>query len=750
MGPPQTSPGTSEPAVRQSRVWLRANLRALRGAEAIDDRGVQGVLDAFSPGAEPEAPVRGPFPGDAALRDALGDCSSPRPPIIVVGINPLGRLERVCALLSSAEWRAVHRRRVIVVETCIESAAGVLATSDPDGAGAIAHHADRLLCFFGPGGVEALERWLADRIDMALPDVVLGSEAAPRAGGGGSEGVEPAIRVMLDRLRTAQRIELDRLVARTSPAPVATDAEALAWCRTALAARGVLQEGAAGSRCLSILLCGSRYTTFVRHALERLAEAFESLGHRPTILMEPDGSSILTKLAYRRCIERARPDLIVTPNYPRALLDGALPSSIPHVCWIQDSLTHLFDPRIPGECGETEMFIGNALAELSGDHGYPSHTMVPWPIPACESRFTPAPVEPALAARYDCDLAFVSHHSEPPEAMRDRLILEMPRHPQARGIVELLWVAAQELVDRSSRERIFPRLDRTIDEALHRVTDEPATARQRNTLKHQILLPLIGRIFRHQALHWCADICGRRGWRMRIFGRGWDRCTGLAGYAGPPIEHGEPLRTAYQSARVHLHADPNTLTHQRVFECALSGGLPIARVAVDALEPLRVAAEDERRERGASATREAAPLWRRYAQACESLGIPLESPGMGHSTPAHRCLGEHYRATVTPRFDADWLYAGIGTLGFVDPAGLESLLERAIEDRGWREERSAAMRDRVRETVGMRRFGADLLENAWKIIGWRSSCIDAGYGWPPDMELYRRRMAEREGAHHAA
>ena len=73
------------------------------------------------------------------------------------------------------------------------------------------------------------------------------------------------------------------------------------------------------------------------------------------------------------------------------------------------------------------------------------------------------------------------------------------------------------------------------------------------------------------------EICRRHGLRLRLFGRGWERHESLAAYAAGDAAPGEDLRRAYATPACHLHASLCTNAHQRVFECALSGGLMLRR-----------------------------------------------------------------------------------------------------------------------------------------------------------------------------
>ncbi|MEO1535634.1 MAG: hypothetical protein AAFS11_08770, partial [Planctomycetota bacterium] len=96
----------------------------------------------------------------------------------------------------------------------------------------------------------------------------------------------------------------------------------------------------------------------------------------------------------------------------------------------------------------------------------------------------------------------------------------------------------------------------------------------RNNLYENVAMRLYDRCRRHEALGWAARACGDNGWRLAIYGDGWDTHPTLAAHARGRVAHGMELCSAYNAARVTL--DTSTLSgfHQRIAECVLSGGIP--------------------------------------------------------------------------------------------------------------------------------------------------------------------------------
>jgi hypothetical protein len=224
--------------------------------------------------------------------------------------------------------------------------------------------------------------------------------------------------------------------------------------------------------------------------------------------------------------------------------------------------------------------------------------------------------------------------------------------------------------------------------------------------KHQFCAPYAERQFRHQALVWAAAIARSRGWRMRLFGNGWDRHPGLAEFAAGPLEHGEALRASYQSAAVHLHMSTYSVVHQRVMECALSGGFPACRLQRREVDSVchRLLEEAVRTGVPHSVSVNGYAYYR--TEDCPSLAVraALEE-GLGiearRSYVASPAVMERVRSLPpgVDLFQADLLLGDLVTRTFHDRASLEALLVRAVEQPGWRGEALASIARRVRESM---------------------------------------------------
>jgi hypothetical protein len=213
--------------------------------------------------------------------------------------------------------------------------------------------------------------------------------------------------------------------------------------------------------------------------------------------------------------------------------------------------------------------------ELITRFGYPE-TRTKWlPMGAARSKFTGSDI----TTDFDAEIVWATHQSEAPSVMRRHLLDALKQ--ESPGSVDRI-AALLDDVERSiltiSDERVYHMLEGQLDSALFPIGIPEAAREARSHILHTMVIPYAERIFRHQTAEWAAEIAQERGWRFRLYGKGWETHPTLSQYAAGPLEHGDEIRRIYNRSAVHLHASINQVLHQRVTECLLSGGLPLCRV----------------------------------------------------------------------------------------------------------------------------------------------------------------------------
>jgi len=508
-------------------------------------------------GACPDAPSRhsttpGALPFPPTTRRTLA--SEAPAGIVIEGFNP--------PPVALAAWRATrdgadaYRAPICILQADpIEFLVGLSQCEEPDFL-----RDPRCRFFVGADASSRFDAFLRDRLETALPRHIIRSPMVRTP-------LVPSPESILTGAHNAQQAEHNALRARIA---ISSSADAPArWAERFARAR------AHGSDPLRILIPTTRYSTYVRHAAADLAAAFGELGHTTRILEERTTDARLASVAYLREAAELRPDLIVAINYVRPQLRSALPDHVPMVCWVQDRMPHLFDRALGAAQGPLDFLAGHIHPSLYLDFGYPRDRALFRAVPASPRTFMSGPIDPARASELDCEVAYIGHQSETPAALHDRMA---PAFGGVPGLSDAARDIYHTLTDLSVRSALTPAILDTITRDALRAGSIPLdNPRAVEIFDTSYTRALAERIHRHQTLAWASEICRDRGWRFHLYGNGWNLHPTLGAFARPPLDHLADLRAAYASARVSLHASLATNAHQRIAECALSGGLMARR-----------------------------------------------------------------------------------------------------------------------------------------------------------------------------
>jgi hypothetical protein len=470
----------------------------------------------------------------------------------------------------------------------------------------------------------------------------------------------------------------------------------------------------AGGAPLRVLIPTTRFSTFVKHSSADLAGALRRLGHDARVLIEPDDHSLLSAVAYLREVVDFEPDLVLSINYTRANLNGRegsvspFPANVPFVCWIQDAMSHLFDPAVGAKQSALDFVIGHTFPELFERFGYPRERAMRCAVGADVAKFSGGAPAAHLRKRYECDIAFVSNHSEAPETLLARLT-PILAGPLAAAAGELASVVREEARTPPGPRPWVPMRDR-VGEILTRTLGAAPDPRLTDTVVHQFADPYADRLMRHDTLRWAANAAARRGWRMKLFGRGWEKNPEFARFAAGELAHGEDLRAAYHAAAVQLQVTCHTLVHQRLFECVLSGGFQLCRMHQPEFMKLHQRLLYDATEKTLLASASAWPLIRHRLARFE------DNPQLERLMRVWRTLGMEAQVAMC-----------------VDGKALGLMLHNAFFNEGYRPEApNAADRDNAFALLGDRP----------EFFFWNEATLEARVGWALERGAERRELVE--------
>lgn len=637
--------------------------------------------------------------GDAAWTHWLDDVAMARgftgagltpQPLCIDGVHAPALIRQIAAVTAAAPGGA-RTRLTLLAATAAEFLDGLSLADLRD---VLAD--DRVECHVG-ADVPARLAALWEGAPQETTGLVIGVPMPPRPAERWPRG---AVAAVLERVTAAR----ERLAA-----DVRRDLERLYAPRDSAWWLARLEAARAGTGpALRVLIPTTRYSTFIQHSAEDFAAALRLAGCEARVLIEPGDTVQHSALALPLAIAAYGPDVVVLINLTRACAAGAIPANLPVVTWCQDTMAHLFDEKRGRSVGARDLFCGHMLPQLFDQFGYPRSRSLATTVVASAQKFHDGPVAPALREAHACDIAYVSHQSEPVPAMRDRLISEA-RAAGDGALARIIAEVYDEVVALGGSAASGPRVDYELDylsrRAVRRVMGDGADPRIVTAVQFTIVRPLAERVVRHQMLAWASEIAGRRGWSMHLYGNGWERHPTLAAHARGPLPHDEALRASYQSARVHLHASINGHLHQRVVECALSGGLPLVRVNHDVLAAVSLAVSRRvslRQDPQAQAVSDRS-CWMYIERDPEAMRLVPLMAAWGlvqyeaiQLFPELRTQAGADGGAMVPSEGAAWLLGPTCDIGFDSAETLERAIERPVTVPAWREARSAAVREVVR------------------------------------------------------
>lgn len=608
-----------------------------------------------------------------------------RAPITVEGIDPPWQLVEIAR--AAAPSRNGYQTPIRVVQADEREFLDGLAQVDMTELLA----QERVSVFVGTRAGERLAEYLASRNHTRLDGAFVSLF-------GTRKRLEPTVQTVVENATRAQEAEAQRLAGVVETKYRGRDGS---WWReryrAALSGTG---------KPLRVLIPTCRYSTFVVHASNDLAAAVERAGHQARVLMDTDDCSTLSSVAYRGTVAEFEPDLVVLVNYPRHSMPGAFPDNVPYIAWLQDPMPHLFDPAAGAAMGELDFLAGCLFPELFEKFGYPACRALPVPVVACARKFSAEPAPEVLRERHGCEIAYVSHHSPSAEELHATIRGQAANAPAVQRAFDRIFAVLPSVLAGSMEMAPYTMLAKTAREHTRLALGGEPDERTATMILRNYALPVAERMFRHESLGWAAEIARRRGWRLHIYGRGWEKHPAFAPFAKGELEHGEGLRASYQGARVHLHMSLTTLMHQRVLECALAGGMPLCRMHRDAISGLKARAQLAAIAGGEPAVVEPARVGYALADFPEGMAMAAQLQRLGYDCDryiwiAHKRLENLRRLApvIDAKYDASWLLGDLAGTTFWDRQTLEERLGRAIGEGAWRESVSGGIAGRVRREL---------------------------------------------------
>lgn len=321
-------------------------------------------------------------------------------------------------------------------------------------------------------------------------------------------------------------------------------------------------------RPLRVLIPTTLFSTYIQHSAADIADAIQANGFEARVVIEPDDSSLREGLSIARAVHDFEPDVILVVNYTRSTLGESVPRQIPHVCWLQDELAHMFSQDFARDVDPMTLLVGNIFSNLVSDFGVPADRCVRIGVPGSSSKFSAD-----INDTPEYDLFIATNHGECPAAMSERLAEECAETGGPADLIRDIYQSIVLHLPTWNRGYLVTWLQRLIDlicEDYHiRIGSSNAAV-----LLRDVAIPIVNRLLRHRLIDWAIELAERDNLRIAIAGQGWDNHPRAAAHWIGQVPHGPALRDLYQTSLVTLQSSAVSLVHQRLHECLLAGSLP--------------------------------------------------------------------------------------------------------------------------------------------------------------------------------
>ena len=131
-----------------------------------------------------------------------------------------------------------------------------------------------------------------------------------------------------------------------------------------------------------------------------------------------------------------------------------------------------FDAEIGAAQTEMDFLAGHLFPELFDRFGYPRRNALMSRLIVSPRKFHDGPVDPALLERHACEIAYVGHQSETPEAQLERLQREVAVDETLQRCLDAMHPRVRELATGPMLQGAVRRLAAIADDVLREVTGE--------------------------------------------------------------------------------------------------------------------------------------------------------------------------------------------------------------------------------------------------------------------------------------
>ena len=321
-----------------------------------------------------------------------------------------------------------------------------------------------------------------------------------------------------------------------------------------------------------VMFITSRLTTVLQYANRDCAQAFADMGWDTRLLIEPSPYEDTTPAYLLQELAAFEPDVIFMIDSLRLHASCVFPPQVLHVCWVQDDLPRLINKEAGRSIGPRDFVALPAGPWYTQRFAYP----------ACQCLFLDKLTQAQLPASGPLadgdDLVFVTNAGRSVVALQQEIVKEY--HASVAPVRELIQSVTSTMItvyEQGGHLHSPAQVRSLIEQEQHR----RSWAFNDGNAMDQLVTTLFNRfnntLYRQQVVHWLIDMAGRHGWKLSLYGAGWEQNPAFAPYARGRVAYGAALQELTARSKISLQVVPFGCMHQRLLNGLMAGGFFLVR-----------------------------------------------------------------------------------------------------------------------------------------------------------------------------
>lgn len=406
--------------------------------------------------------------------------------------------------------------------------------------------------WIGPDWQREFEQTMRDQLTIPPPEVPVRNSID-------QDVIDAALRASIDELVTIENRwadRLDRMYAHRTGSEFAQ-----------------LMRGGSG-RAPRLLMLTTRFSTVLQHSARDLCRAFESLGWRVHMPIEPGDHHRNTRRKLLRDLLDFEPDLVMQIDHLRHEHGRMFPAALPFACWIQDDLPNLTSRSAGAKIGPRDFVLTASERVYISDYGYPQEQCVHF----TKQTHWQDTITPAVQRRdWLHDISYVSNASQQPSEIAATLPAQMCRQVPLQRLAAAVCDRILNAYDQGEVLYAVGQVRALLAEESKQVGVALNDEDLASSMAIRIFASLNNALHRQQALSWTAEIVREKGWSLGLYGSGWEAHPTLGAFARGSVAYGSALADITARSKVNLQIVPYSCIHQRLLDGLSAGGFFLIR-----------------------------------------------------------------------------------------------------------------------------------------------------------------------------